>query len=225
MNKIHWLPVLACILRILNHFFLLYLGTRLCEPKTTFTKVPGLDRNLGYPEIYVSVRWYLYPDIPNSTIKSYRGVVDRYGGGKKYIEIVEHKTCLCDQPHKSPVGYNAISKAYVHIHNHTWNFNNGETKTITYAQYSNNMIRYESQIGDKLEKKNWNKQSYSNSNLLHLKLIPKGRGNIWEIRHSSAWHMRNTPFGSFPNHWFEVAKRYNISKFLNFPFGFGKLKG
>ena len=66
-------------------------------------------------------------------------------------------------------------------------------KLYCYAQYSNNMIRYESQIGDKLETKNWNKQSYSNSNLLHLKLIPKGRGNIWEIRHSSAWHMRNTP--------------------------------
>ena len=73
------------------------------------------------------------------------------------------------------------------------------------------MIRYESQIGDKLETKNWNKQSYSNSNLLHLKLIPKG--NIWEIRHSSAWHMRNTQLGSFPNYSFEVAKRYYISKF------------
>ena len=85
-------------------------------PKRTFTPVHGLDRNLGYPQIYIDVRWCLYPGIPslNKNVKSYYRVLNRYAD-EKFIEVVEHEKCLCNQAH-SPAGYNATSNAYVHIH-------------------------------------------------------------------------------------------------------------
>ena len=79
-------------------------------PKRTFTPVHGLDRNLGYPQIYIDVRWCLYPGIPslNKNVKSYYRVLNRYAD-EKFIEVVEHEKCLCNQAH-SPAGYRGGSR-------------------------------------------------------------------------------------------------------------------
>ena len=87
----------------------------MCIPKQTFTKVLDLKTIKNHKQIYIQVKWCLYPDIPNVTEHKYVQIVPKSSSKKqkKIFKIVEHKDCYCNQPGQSHPGYEELGKEYI----------------------------------------------------------------------------------------------------------------
>ena len=100
----------------LKYFSFICIENSLCNPKETFTRLHDLGNS--YEELYIKVKWCLYPHIPifNKTKYTYVKLEKKTGKYLKIFKIAKHENCSCNQTVKSPTGndqYWSMRKVFI----------------------------------------------------------------------------------------------------------------
>ena len=124
----------------LKYFSFICIENSLCNPKETFTRLHDLGNS--YEELYIKVKWCLYPHIPifNKTKYTYVKLEKKTGKYLKIFKIAKHENCSCNQTVKSRAGndqYGSMRKVFITTLNviDTGNSVNWTTYNLIYLLY------------------------------------------------------------------------------------------